>query len=412
MVSSKPKALKRNNRKTILELFRTGEKISVAEISDRAELSKTTVMKIITHYIENGFIEEHGKGSSTDEGGKRPVLYRLNSRRGFVIAVQIFPTEIHSVLTDLTAKILNKRITPIRENESLSEVMDIISGNIQELIEEGGIQKDRIIGIALGNHGITDFYRGLSLFAPHFPSWGDNVNLRQKLVKRLDWKGPLYIDNQIRFQVLAEQKLGAGKGKENIVVVEAGAGLVAGIIVSNSIKRGVHGLAGEIGHTILNPQDDFQCACGGHGCFESLVSTTRLMNQVRDKLPDNPESLLAGASESGPHELTLEQVFDAVKQGDDFAKSCLDEIIKWFAIGLSNLVLTQDPDMIILHGAYSAAGNYFIEKLRKDLQSVTLKHLKKEVGLEYSPFGKEEGVIGAALFVLAEYFEKPELYEN
>ena len=98
---TKPKSLKQANRKVILGLLRSSGELSIAELSEKAKQSKTTVMKIINYYVEQGFVIRSGKGESSEEGGKKPTLYQFNTMGGYVYVCQIFPDALYSVVTDL-----------------------------------------------------------------------------------------------------------------------------------------------------------------------------------------------------------------------------------------------------------------------------------------------------------------------
>jgi predicted NBD/HSP70 family sugar kinase len=410
MLTGKPKFLKRNNRRLFLNLLRNSHQLSVAEISEKIHLSKTTVMKTVDYYVEKGYILPVGKGASTEEGGKKPSLYMFNRTIGYVFSVQIFPHEIYSIITDLSTTILAERSVSIRENETLPNVMDSIAGSFNAMLTEAGIEKSKIIGIAIGNHGITDSKRGISLYAPHFPSWGANANLKKELQTQINKRVPVYADNQIRFQVFAEKIKGTARNNENIILIEGGEGLVAGIIVKNRIKRGVHGLAGEIGHMILNPFEEETCVCGGKGCFEVLISVNRLLEKVRAGYDSHRDSLIFSGRE--PEMPTPRRIFDAANAGDTFARTLLDEVISWFAIGISNLILTHDPEIIIIHGIYTQAGNYFLEELRKRTDQIALTCLDKHVEIAFSTMGKNQGVIGGAAYVVHSYFEENTIYDS
>ena len=104
----------------------------------------------------------------------------------------------------------------IRENESLEYVIDGIGHSFNHLLDEGRIQS----GIAIGAHGITDYITGKIIHAPHFQSWGKNVDLRGMLSQALNIEAPIYVDNQIRFQVLAEKEKGIAKTKKRLTVRE------------------------------------------------------------------------------------------------------------------------------------------------------------------------------------------------
>jgi len=399
----KPKTLKVMNRKIILEILRKYDVLSINDISKYTRISKTTVIKIINYLIEIGLVSIVGKGESTSEGGKKPILYKFNERHGYIIAIQIFPYEIYSIITDLTINVLRERSIPIIENESGSKVVDYIIDSCEWLLNKEGIDFNSLVGIGIGAHGITNFNEGVVVLSPHFPSWGKNFRLKDKILERIKFNGLVVIDNQIRFQALAEKVFGIAKNMKNIIVVEGGIGLVAGIIVKGEIKRGVHYLAGEIGHMILNPFEKEECVCGGKGCFEYMVSTKRLLKIAKDLYKDYPESMIF--KDKDINDIEVEDIFNASNKGDILARKIIDEAVRWFTIGLSNIILAYDPQIIILQGIYVKAGGYFIQGIRKRINQVSLVNIKKDVKIEYSNFGKEAGVIGAASYILMEYFK-------
>jgi predicted NBD/HSP70 family sugar kinase len=407
MQPGKPKTLKRNNRKVILDYLRAAGETTVAEISAYIELSKTTVMKIIEYYVKENIVLPLGKGLSTNEGGKKPELFRFNTTFKYAIAIHIFPTEVYIALTDLTCKILHSSSVNYRENETAQTIVSGIASTVAALVKASDIAESNIIGIAVGAHGITDFDNGEICTSPHFPSWGENLPMKAMLKEALTIEVPLFIDNQIRFQVFAEKTFGLGSDKKNIIVLEGGDGLVAGIMVKDEIKRGVHYLAGEIGHMILCPEDTAICSCGGKGCFEVLVSITRLLEKAEIGIAAHPESKLAVYKDK----LTIEAVFQASEEGDSFARELLEGVLKWFTIGISNIILMYDPEIIIIQGAYSQAGEWFIERLREGVNTCSLKRIEKNVGIQYSTLGKERGILGGAAFVVSQFFSRAELYD-
>jgi len=408
MISGKPKTLKRNNRRAILDILKNSDQMSTSELSEQIGLSRTTVMKTLDYFLAKGLVVRSGKGISTEEGGKKPILFSLKADSSYAISVHIFPDELYGIITDLKVNILHDLSVPLKPNEECSTCIDKVSDVCRRLLEKAGVSQSRLIGIAIGSHGVTNSSKGIVLTSPHFPSWGNDIPIKDLLLQKLGFKVPVIVDNQIRFQAFAEKTKGIARDKKNIVVLEGGIGLVAGIIVKNEIKRGIHHLAGEIGHMIINPDSGEQCVCGGKGCFEVMVSARRILRLAREGRKEYPDSrIFAGAS---GRELTPQQVFDAAIEGDELAHKLMDEIIHWFAVGISNIILMYDPEMIIIHGLYTAAGNDFLKNLREQVHSVSLVKIRKNVEIEYGQFGKERGAVGGAAFVVADYFSRKHLY--
>ncbi|TFG61825.1 MAG: ROK family protein [Spirochaetales bacterium] len=410
MHPGKPKTLKRNNRKAILNLLRNSGEMAVADISGIAGLSKTTVMKIVDYYVGQNIILQAGKGDSTNEGGKKPELFKFNEGYRYVFAVHIFPDEVFAALVDLKIHVVAEKSVKNREDERIETIVQQIASLAGDLMRSKGITGEQIAAAAVGAHGITNYSEGVVLTSPHFPSWGDNIPLKGMLQAALGLQVPLYVDNQIRFQVFAEKTFGAGVDRGNIIVIEGGEGLVAGIIMNNEIKRGVHYLAGEIGHMIINPEAEELCGCGGRGCFEVMVSTARMLEKAKQLEPAYPESQIFAGIKSD--RVLMDSIFAASNKGDVLACSLMDEAIKWFTIGISNIILMYDPDIVIIQGVYAAAGAYFMENLRNGVNTCCLTHIKKNVEIQYSNLGRERGILGAAAFAVSEFFNEKDLYES
>ncbi|MFP4564205.1 MAG: ROK family protein [Spirochaetia bacterium] len=401
--AGKPKTLKKNNRKFVLDILRNSDVLTISEISKNTHLSKTTVIKILDYLIGKNLVIDAGKGSSTHEGGKKPNLYSFNHSYGYILSAQIFSEELYFVITDLTAKIIASISIFIQAKQSTLSIVKELHRGFEHLLRETSLSWGDIIAIAVGSHGITDSEKGVVIYSPHFSWWPNNVPFKQLLLEELENEIPIHIDNWLRFQAYAELKLGCAKGYQNIVVVDGGVdGLAAGMISSGKIVHGEHFLCGEIGHTIVNPQDTVKCVCGGMGCFEMAIEVKRLMRRAQELIPEFPDTTVKIKEEDGT--ICPDSIFESADRGDTLGRRLIDEIVGWFAIGLSNLILTYDPQVIIIQGLYAGAGEYFRKQLEERIKKVSLVPLKKDIEICYSRLGKERGPIGSSLYAIDEYF--------
>lgn len=404
---AKQKTLKRNNRRVVYSYMRDHGPLSIAELAKAVNLSRNTIVKTIEHYEKDGFFQNIGKGESTDEGGKRPVLYQFNPLARVACGVEITEDKISVVLTDLTSKIIEMKKEKYSWNTPLEKVLLRVKDIYSDLLQENSIEESKIIGIGFGFHGIVNFTSGTLLTSPHNPVWGENVNLAEKV--RGVFPGILvYVDNKIRFQAYAELIHGNWGTWKDIIVMDAGAGAITGVIMQNSLRRGHHSLAGHIGHMVVNPMDEEICKCGGRGCFEVLISTRRLLKRAREGYSEHRDSILfRNTSESHTAEiidtLSEQDVFAAADKGDTFARELLDEVIRWFALGLHNIALMYDPDIIVFQGKYGKGGDYFLSEIRKRVSEISLLKVKQPLQIEYSKISEHPGAQGAAAYVVSEF---------
>ncbi len=399
----KQKHTKQINRKVILNILRNSGELSIAELSKRVNLSKPTLITIMNYYLEKKLVVITGKGSSTEEGGKKPNIYEFNADAGYAVGMTLSANKLSAVITDLKSNILDKISITLEADERFDSVLKKIIDLYNNLIKNANIDRKKIVGLAIGAYGITNFAEGKVIFSPHFPSWGKNLDLKKKIMEQISEDIPVIVDNHSRFQVFAEKILGLAIEKNNVVAIQAGKGLVAGVIMENEIKRGNHSLVGEIGHMIVDPEAREICACGGKGCFEAMVSTNRLLRMAKEKYKEHPDSTIF--KENNPDTIDVCDIFDASNKGDRLALNLMDDMINWFGIGISNIILMYDPQITIIQGIFTKAGEYFLENLREKINKISLFSIKRETEIKYSELGDKAGVLGAASYVLSKYFE-------
>ena len=215
-----------------------------------------------------------------------------------------------------------------------------------------------------------------------------------------DFDAPLFIDNTNRYQAVAESEKGLAGDYRNFIIVDAlPEGLGAGIVVNGRLLHGRQSIAGEIGHMTLDPNEGFPCVCGSKGCFEAMVSERRIKALARELAVSYPDSVLSAKTDA----ITLHDVCAGVISGDALCQRLIDDVARWYVIGLGNIIMANDPELIVLQGIYTQAGPYFLEKVRDGLRNVGLPQVKKTVEVAYSRLGDDRGVIGGALHVITAY---------
>jgi predicted NBD/HSP70 family sugar kinase len=399
------RALREHNRKAVLSLLRSSGAISIAEISRKIHLSNNTITKIIEHYQNQDLIVNAGKGNSTYEGGKKPNLFSFNPDAFFAIGMQMHHDEhLYGVLTDLNVRVREEVSLPLKWNTRIETVLERIVEAYRRLLGQGGIDRRKILGLAVGTHGVTDWGRGVILSSPHNPVWGENLPFKKLLKRSIADPIPIVVDNQIRFQTFAERFLGGGQNDESIVVMRCGFGAIAGIMRGNVLQRGKHFLAGSIGHMTVDPHDEEVCSCGGRGCFEVLIGADRVVRKARAGFAQNQHSLIF--SETEPDDISIEDIFRASNSDDPFAQKLIDEVAEWFSVAINNIILMYDPDVVIIHGVYSEAGDYLLDTIRTRVNKISLVHIPRATRIEYTHLGKQAGAMGAAAYLIYERFQQ------
>lgn len=399
-IEGKPLRLKIDNRKKIFNLFRQNRSLSAVEISSLINLSRTTTSKNISFLMKNGFIKKNGKGISTNEGGKKPDLYILDENYKYAVSVLILPFVLECAVFNLNNKRSFHVKYDIPHNESFEKILEYIVSYIKNTISKIG-EKD-LIGIGIGCDGIIDYENGVIRMATHFPSWGVNIEMQKILLKSVGINTKIFVDNSIRLLALSEDI----ENKYDIVTMcHEELGFSGCYIKKGRIERGVNSFIGEIGHTIVNPYDTVICDCGARGCFERSVDIMRLIERAKGS------SIYKEIEHYKKMGDAAKKIFVLSNEGNDVARSIMDDIISWFAVIVHNIIIFYDPNLIIIQGIYAGAGNYFITRLREKVQSSVFPMLKKETKIEYSKNNYRDNILSApARHVIDLYFSQEYLY--
>lgn len=348
-----------------------------------------------------------GKGDSTEEGGKKPELYRFNRNFGYVISLHITPDAIIAATTDLGADITYYKKQDVTTERGLDSILGRLVEVIRGFVAMKANGSEQLISVVIALPGLVDASRGVSIYSPHYPAWGRDVPFVHELREKLGdgYEVPIFLDCVNRYQAVAEREKGAADGVTNFIIIDAlNEGLGSGIMTHGELVRGSQSLSGEIGHMTLNPVDGPLCICGNRGCFEAMVSARRLREMIGDaRSREVPSALFSNGT---PEEGLIDAVCELASKGDPFCTSLIDDVARWFIVGLGNVIMVNDPELIIIQGQYVKAGSCFLEKLRDGIRHIGLPDVEKRVRIEYSTLGEERGVIGGAAFAVADFFSR------
>lgn len=270
------------NRYGVLRHIVAESPVSRQELAAATGLSLATVANLVGELLELGLLIEVGYEDS--DGGRPRGLVAVNAEGGALIGVDVAETYIHVELYDLSLAVIARAEEELRPGErEPSQVLAHIVSAVSCVVAEAGIPADRVLGVGVSMPGMVDREGGVSVFAPNW-DWHD-VPLLSLLAEHIPY--PLYLDNPLRACTVAELWFGAARGCDDVVVVNLGTGVGAGIALGGALHRGVTNSAGEWGHTTL-VLDGRLCHCGNHGCVETYVGAPGIMQNLRELAPESP----------------------------------------------------------------------------------------------------------------------------
>jgi glucokinase len=255
---------------------------------------------------------------------------------------------------------------------------------MREMVDEMGAGRETIDAVGISFGGPVDASRTRTLISHHGPGWVDFP-----LVERIAeiWRRPVEMDNDANAAALGEARFGAAAGARNALYVTVSTGVGGGIIVDGKLYRGSRGLSGEIGHTIVKPGGPV-CTCGKRGCVEAVAAG-----------PSIALAYQAAARSGSP--ITAEDVFRLAASGDPTAQLVLDDAITYLGIGLANAINLLDPDVVVLGGGVTRAGDALFVPLRAAVRMASPPSPPDAVPIVAAALGDAVGILGAVALVLS-----------
>lgn len=303
------------------------------------------------------------------------------------VGIDIGGTKIAGALVDESGQILRdaRVATPDSGGDSIVEA-------VVALVEELSAGES-VIGVGVAAAGFIDAEQANILYAPNLSF--RNYPFKAKLEALLSY--PVIIENDANAAGWAEFRYGAGRGTRNMTMLTIGTGVGGAVISDSKMLRGGFGIGGELGHIRVVPNGRL-CGCGAHGCIEQYGSGTALLRSARE-LADSPSE--AGSrlrqlrDEAG--ELKGEQVYQAILEGDSGALGLLEELGSWLGQTIASLSAVLDPEVVVIGGGVSAAGELLLDPIRKAyLANMPARGFRPELQLKVAEFVNEAGVVGAA----------------
>ena len=387
------------NRAEILSIIREKSPIFRAEISRLTGLSIPTVMKITNELIEKNIVFETGKGKSS--GGKPPQLLEFNPRVKCIIGIEIGEDYIEAIITDLSATILDRKKVFFGLKVTPEELIEELIACINYLIDHTAIDREKILGIGIGMHGLINREEDNIIFATEW-NWR-NVDIVTPIKKA--FQIDVIIDNSCRAYAMAEKWYGFGKNIDNFVCIFLGYGVGCGFVFNGEIYSGSSGTAGEFGHMIVE-QNGPPCACGNYGCLESLASSYAIVNRAKLLLGNGNKSDIIRLAGGDINNIDVFTVFKAAEEGDILAIDIINEAYEYLGIGIASLINLVDPELIILEGPLSQqVGGMLTKTITKAVERRKMRYAGKHTKIVVSELGDEASALGASCFFLKKFIE-------
>jgi predicted NBD/HSP70 family sugar kinase len=391
LVPLNPPTIRPRNLSAVFRLIRQQSGISRAEIALQLRLNPSTVTRLVDEMLAGGIVKESAKpGSSTGQGGRRPIGLQLALQAGYLIGVDMGGSVMAGGVTDLNGEILVRRrktLPPPRDGEAS---LALVSDFVRELLRQAP-DPARVWGVGIGVPSWTLAAEGLVCSAPSL-AW-QNYPLRQKLEAALAL--PVFIENDVNLAALGEHWRGAGHGISDIVVIYVGNGIGAGIVVGGELCRGSSFAAGEIGYMLVGI-DSLKKTYQQRGCLESLASCPAILERSGSRSQKRSAHQPPSDSEGA-----LSRLFAAAEAGEKTARKVLAETERYLSLAVANIACLLNPEMIIVGGTIAP----YAGRLLKGIHRQVARTVPVVPRLAASTLGKDAVIQGNCAMVLHQMCE-------
>lgn len=346
-------SIRQENRRLVLAEIRNRSGVSRAELSHFIGLSKGGLTPIVQELLELGLIQEQARLS---EGtGRRPVGLTICPDRCACLSLDWSRRGIEGALVDFSGTILTTRRILFRKDEPLAEALEQLRGLGADLLAQAG--STPVVGVGLVAPGPIHPDTGMILSPPHFHGWRD-IPVKQVLESAFSL--PVWVENNSRAHALAERDYGVGKILSSFFHIVVDEGIGGALVLEGLVSSGAHGMGGEIGHVSLDLNGP-RCPCGNQGCAELYASIPRLVEWVNRQ----KQGLLLAGQESGPLEVSWEQLLVLLREGDSNCLLAMEREACTLGRLLVSLWNLLDPEAIVIGSQLAQAGDDFLIPLHK-----------------------------------------------
>ena len=384
------KFIRNLNEQIVLNLIRKYNIISSSELVSHTGMRPSTIFNILKELTSKSLILNVGKGESTDKGGKKPYLWKLDISSAYVVGLDIEITKITSVILNLEGKVLAKNCIKHPKVISIHDFVSLIEKNVSTIVEIAGIELEKVIGIGIGMPAIVDTKKGIIIRSDIFAE--QNIPLVEKLSEV--YQIPVYIENNANATAVGAKWAGIAKTKKNFLVAliefdKGIGGLGIGIMIGERIYRGASHCAGEINVPIMN--------------------LDQMLIYFRHELVNSPHLNIYDVN---PEELEVEVLIQAALQGDKVALGLFERVGNQIGKIIQQSVALLNPDSLIIAGTISELDEIIINPIKEVILKETIPFIGEKLEIKTSLHGPHSVAVGGACLILSDFFRIPMLEKS
>lgn len=316
--------------------------------------------------------------------------------KNLYVGVDLGGTNVRAGLVDEDGTILatdkRKSLTRVSAEAPVQQIVD----SITSVVEQGGVGFSNVRGVGIGSPGPLSAREGKILKAGNLPHW---INFPLTDIVRDRIGVNVYLQNDANLYAYGEWWMGAGKGVDDFIAITLGTGIGGGAICGGRLLIGFNDNAMEIGHTTIDYNGP-QCWCGQRGCLELYSSATGIVRMTNEALVNEHIASALATYRAKPGELTSKAIFEAARDGDEFALSMFNQAGYLLGIGIVNALNLLNFEKVAIGGGLAKSGDFMIEPARRAVADRGFRSFSSSVNIVHAAIPDAAAILGAVKMVI------------
>jgi predicted NBD/HSP70 family sugar kinase len=372
--------------------------ISRVSIHALTNLRRSTISLLTRQLLTEGKLIE--AGPSDNPLGRKQILLDLNRKFGFLVGVEFDDERVTAGVMDLQPSVTRVISEATDLSHGKEGLLRQLQSAVRRVVAASRLPWTKLLGIGIADPGLVDTRRGVTTSSSTIDFWND-VPLTATFEK--EFKVPVLVESKTRAKAIAEQRLGVGQREPNMIYLDYGTGIGAGVIVDGKLLYGHNCGVGEVGHTNM-VRSGPTCKCGSNGCLEAVAGASAVESRTRKALSEGVSSRLLAMAQEDPSRITVWLVLEAARAGDKMCWNIVAEIAEEIGVAMANLVNLFNPSMIVFDQRLSITGEDLLNLISRVVKSNALACSASGLSLRFATLGREAGLLGVGLQILERQF--------
>ena len=317
----------------------------------------------------------------------------------YIVGVDLGGTNARAAVTDIKGRILGQGRRPSMAMEAPEVTISQIIQSIRDAMSAAGIKDHDIRGIGMGVPGRHNSKQGVVMWSPNFRDMWAGVQVLAPIKE--EFGVPTYMGNDANVAALGEFRFGAARDVNSMVMMTLGTGIGGGIILDGKLWLGANEAGGEVGQQIVNP-GGMKCGCGNIGDLEGEARRDTIVERAVRKIFMGRKTILTDMVPPKYYDLTPAMIADAASKGDEVALEVMEETGFYVGLGVTNLISILNPDMVVIGGGISQAGDALWGPIMRTVRANGLTQALEVCQVVPAQLGDDAGIMGGVVLVLQE----------